>query len=119
MLGRPEYFPMLSLAKLMKGPSLCDIMLAVPSRTWRPEADVTGRAVFAVLGVLRAASIVPGRPPACDPGRTTPDMGRPDCVVGRYAWLCPPVEGGAAAVLREVPGLGTYEDKCHSICTMR
>ena len=107
MFGRPEYLPMLSLARLMKGPSFCDIMLAVPSLTWRPEADVTGLAVRAVLGVLRAASMVPGRPPDCDPGLTTPDMGRPDCVVGRYAWLCPPVEGGAAAVLNEVPGLGT------------
>ena len=47
----------------MNGPSFCDIMLAVPSLTWRPDADVTGRAVRAVRGVFSAASIVPGRPP--------------------------------------------------------
>ena len=56
--------------------TFCDSMLAVPSRTCLPEAAETGLAVRAVRGVFRAASIVPGRPP-CDPGRTTPLMGRP------------------------------------------
>lgn len=47
----------------------------------KPDAAETGRAVWAVLGVRKAWSIVPGRPP-CDPGRTTPLRGRPDCVAG-------------------------------------
>ena len=38
-------------------------MLAVPSRTNLPELAETGLAVLEVLGVLRAASIVLGRPP--------------------------------------------------------
>ena len=42
---------------------------------------MTGRAVCAVLGVLRPCSIVPGRPD-CVPGRTKPLTGRPDCDIG-------------------------------------
>ena len=38
-------------------------------------------AVIAVLAVLIACSIVPGRPP-CVPGRINPDNGRPDCDTG-------------------------------------
>ena len=48
--------------RLMKGPSFCESMLAVPSLTNRPELAETGLAVLDVLGVLRAASMVLGRP---------------------------------------------------------
>lgn len=53
----------------------------VPRRMNLPEALVTGRAVFAVRGVLMACSIVPGRPD-CVLGLTNPVIGRPDCVIG-------------------------------------
>ena len=77
-------------------------VLTVPRRTCLPEAVVTGLqkrerggsdtnfgqsilhlAVIAVLAVLIACSIVPGRPP-CVPGRINPDNGRPDCDTGLY-----------------------------------
>ena len=48
----------------------------MPSLTNLPELADTGRAVLEVLGVLRAASIVLGRPPWL-PGRATPLSGRP------------------------------------------
>ncbi len=43
--------------------TFCESILAVPSRTCLPEDADIGRAVRAVLGVRKAASIVPGRPP--------------------------------------------------------
>ena len=48
----------------------------MPSLTNLPELADTGLAVLDVLGVLRAASIVLGRPPWL-PGRATPLSGRP------------------------------------------
>jgi hypothetical protein len=66
----------ISHTRLIKGPSFCDSMLAVPSLTKRPELAETGLAVLDVLGVLSAASIVLGRP-VCDPGLATPLKGRP------------------------------------------
>ena len=42
---------------------------------------MTGLAVCAVLGVLRACSMVPGRPDWV-PGLENPVTGLPDCVVG-------------------------------------
>jgi hypothetical protein len=93
--GDLAYLATLSLAILMKGPSFWDNMLAVPRRTKRPEAAETGLrekqflylkncpnklkpylAVFAVLGVFKAASMVLGRPPWL-PGLTTPLNGLP------------------------------------------
>lgn len=53
----------------------------VPSLTNLPEELVTGRAVWAVRGVLMACSMVPGRPD-CVLGLTKPVMGRPDWVMG-------------------------------------
>ena len=71
--------------------------LTVPSRTKRPEAEVTGlrteesklarrlvhyslthRAVMAVRGARIACSRLPARP-VCVPGLTNPDTGLPDC----------------------------------------
>lgn len=60
----------------MKGPSCCESIEAVPRRTNRPEADDTGLAVLAVLGVDNMALMVPGLP-AEDPGLDTPLMGLP------------------------------------------
>ena len=54
MAGWLAYFPMFSLAKLMKGPSDWDSMEAVPSRTNLPEVAETGLAVLAVRGVSKA-----------------------------------------------------------------
>lgn len=56
-------------------------IVTVPSRTYLPEALVTGLAVWAVLGVLNACSIVPGLPD-CVPGLENPVTGLPDWVVG-------------------------------------
>ena len=82
------YLPMLSLARLMKGPSDWDNMLAVPSLTKRPLVALTGLAVLAVLGVLRACSMVPGLEDWV-PGLDTPLRGLPDPVLGLNAWLTP------------------------------
>ena len=81
--GRCAYLVKLRRAKLMKGPSSPPPanIDAVPSRTKRPEAAVTGLAVCAVRGALIACSMVPGR---CDcvPGRMNPVTGRPDVDIG-------------------------------------
>ena len=74
--------------------------LTVPSRTKRPEAEVTGlrmeertlvrrlalfslthRAVMAVRGARIACSRLPARP-GCVPGLRNPDTGLPDCERG-------------------------------------
>ena len=50
-------------------------------RTVRPVLAEMGRAVRAVRAVLSACSMVPGRADWL-PGRTIPEMGRPDWLVG-------------------------------------
>jgi len=60
------------------------VLLTVPSRTYRPDADETGRAVVAVRDVRNACSMVPGRPPPVLPGRSTPLSGRPNDDRGLY-----------------------------------
>ena len=59
------------------GRSLQWVELTVPRRTYLPEALVTGLAVWAVLGVRIACSMVPGLPDWV-PGRAKPLRGRPD-----------------------------------------
>ena len=75
--------------------------LTVPSLTNLPDALVTGLAVWAVLGVLMACSMVPGRPPWV-PGLTNPLRGRPDWDMGRNPALGAPWP--VPGFFREVPG---------------
>ena len=58
-----------------------ELKLTVPNLTYLPEALVTGLAVWAVLGVRRAPSMVPGLPD-CVPGLAKPVRGRPDWDIG-------------------------------------
>ena len=73
----------------------------MPSLTKRPEALVTGRAVWAVRGVRMACSMVPGRPDWV-PGRTKPLSGRPDWDIGRTPALGAPWP--VPGFFKEVPG---------------
>ena len=79
---------------------------------FKPTTDlVTGRAVWAVRGVLIACSIVPGLPDWV-PGLTNPLTGLPDWDIGLIPWEvevpCPAVPG----FLSEVPGLATWDIIC-------
>lgn len=89
---------------------MSNVELTVPSRTKRPVAVVTGRAVAAVRAVFNTLSML--LPPCVDCvfRRTMPVIGRPDIVIGRMAGLGPlmPALGFAVGCRMDVPGIGAW-----------
>ena len=90
-----------------------EITLTVPSRTKRPVADVTGRAVAAVRAVFKTFSML--LPPCMDWvfRRTIPVMGRPDMVIGLSSRERVRVCGGDTSMLALpqaylIAGLGPF-----------
>lgn len=83
-------------------------LVTVPSRTNRPVAVVTGRAVAAVRAVFKTDSMLFPLCIDCVFSRTIPVIGRPAFVIGRIAGLGPPIPPLAFAVgcRIDVPGMG-------------